>query len=191
MRGTAQLILEKFAAKTAPLFVWFRKVTIVEKLFNPFGIMLFVVFGILFAFGTAHFGLIFAVLMIGGILAIPILFAIVTIPEFGIIVILLLAKFSVRYFTIGAKFSGWNDAGCLAGSIDIGLLYKTKTTSRLESIERQYQYLDFDLDIIQSFRIGQSGSYLTISLAVYHTFGCFCYAYVFCFSLPNSNDKIC
>ena len=78
MQGIGQSISEKFKASGAYLLKWLRRVTIVEKLYNTTGLTLFMIAGISFAFGTAHFGIVFPFLMVGGILAIPLLYAIVT-----------------------------------------------------------------------------------------------------------------
>ena len=85
-------ILTRVTSNLYTLVKWIREKTIREKLFNPVGIIFFLVCGILFAMGTAHYGKVFAILLIAGFIAIPVLYAIVVVPTFGIVMLLLLDR---------------------------------------------------------------------------------------------------
>ena len=126
MQGIGQSISEKFKASGAYLLKWLRRVTIVEKLYNTTGLTLFMIAGISFAFGTAHFGIVFPFLMVGGILAIPLLYAIVTLPEFGIIVILLLANFLFVILRLGLNFPVGTMLDALQVLLILGFFIKQK-----------------------------------------------------------------
>ncbi|WP_158996209.1 O-antigen ligase family protein [Mucilaginibacter sp. L196] len=69
----------------------FKRVFFVEKLYNTTGFILLSALAILIAVGTAYAGIVFGVLLIMGIVALPLLYAIIAYPKFGIIVLLIMS----------------------------------------------------------------------------------------------------
>jgi putative inorganic carbon (HCO3(-)) transporter len=69
----------------------FNRIFFVEKLYNPTGFILLLALAIIVAVGTAFAGVEFGVLLIVGIAALPLLYAIIAYPQFGIILLLIMA----------------------------------------------------------------------------------------------------
>ncbi len=69
----------------------FKRVFFVEKLYNTTGFILLSALAILIAVGIAYAGIVFGVLLILAIIALPLLYAIIAYPKFGIIVLLIMS----------------------------------------------------------------------------------------------------
>jgi len=69
----------------------FKRIFFIEKLYNTTGFILLSILAVLVAVGTAYAGIVFGVLLIMGIVALPLLYAIIAYPKFGIIVLLIMS----------------------------------------------------------------------------------------------------
>lgn len=69
----------------------FNRIFIVEKLYNTTGFILLATVAIIIAVGTAYAGVEFGILLIVGIVALPLLYAIIAYPKFGIILLLIMS----------------------------------------------------------------------------------------------------
>ncbi len=89
-----------------------RQTAFIEKLYNVYGILLLLSCAAIIAVGVAEFGLVFAILVVLGLLAIPIVIALVIYPKFGIVVYITLSftiMFWLRYgvnFPLGTLMDG-------------------------------------------------------------------------------------
>jgi len=91
MENTAQNI-KPIPRKSSQRFSQtFKRVFFVEKLYNTTGFILLSALAILIAVGTAYAGIVFGVLLILAIIALPLLYAIIAYPKFGIIVLLIMS----------------------------------------------------------------------------------------------------
>ena len=79
-------------------FEYLRKVFFVEKLYNVTGIILLIVFGVILGIGIGLEGPLFGVLLIGAIIAYPLLYGLFAYPKFGIIVLMIM---SYMLFVLG------------------------------------------------------------------------------------------
>ncbi|WP_179414208.1 O-antigen ligase family protein [Mucilaginibacter sp. E4BP6] len=68
-----------------------KRIFFIEKLYNITGFILLSALAIITAVGTAYAGVEFGVLLIAGIVALPLLYAIIAYPKFGIIVLLIMS----------------------------------------------------------------------------------------------------
>jgi putative inorganic carbon (HCO3(-)) transporter len=68
-----------------------KRIFFIEKLFNTTGFIILAVLAILIAVGTAYMGIVFGILLIMGVVALPFIYSIVAYPKFGIIVLLIMA----------------------------------------------------------------------------------------------------
>ena len=69
----------------------FRRIFFVEKLYNTTGFILLLILAIITAVGIAYGGIVFGILLIMGIVALPLLYAIIAYPKFGIIILLIMS----------------------------------------------------------------------------------------------------
>lgn len=90
MGNTAKNIKSKPHKSTKRFSQTFNRIFFVEKLYNTTGFILLAALAIIIAVGTAYAGVEFGVLLILGIVALPLLYAIITYPKFGIIVLLIM-----------------------------------------------------------------------------------------------------
>ena len=88
---------ETFKAKLRRLFL-------IEKLNNPFGIILFFFISVILASAIAQFGFKIGVLAIGGMIAIPVVYSMVAFPRFGIMVYLTMAYLIMWFYKLGVEF---------------------------------------------------------------------------------------
>ncbi|MFD0749444.1 O-antigen ligase family protein [Mucilaginibacter calamicampi] len=87
---TPQTILQ--LKKRQPNWVQrFKNFALVEKLNNPVGIGLLVLLAVIVAVGTAKFGFVFGGLVVVAVVGLPALCAVVGYPQFGMVVLLVLA----------------------------------------------------------------------------------------------------
>ena len=92
---------KKGAAKiSASLKRWFLE----EKLQNPFGFVFLGLFAVIIAFAIAKLEIAGGVLVIGGVIAIPFLYAVVVYPEIGIWVLLVMAYMLFSIIRLGLNF---------------------------------------------------------------------------------------
>jgi len=81
-----------------------RRIFLIEKLNNPFGIilMLFISLGITYV--VTKFGMVPGIIAIVGMVALPVVYGIVTYPRFGIIIFLTMAYFIMWIYKMGVEF---------------------------------------------------------------------------------------
>ncbi|MHB8209008.1 O-antigen ligase family protein [Mucilaginibacter sp.] len=92
MENTAQNIKPTPRYKSTKRFSQtFNRIFFIEKLYNTTGIILLSALAIIIAVGTAYAGVEFGVLLLLGIIALPLLYAIIAYPKFGIIVLLIMS----------------------------------------------------------------------------------------------------
>jgi putative inorganic carbon (HCO3(-)) transporter len=91
MENTAQNIRPVPRKSSQRFSQTFKRVFFVEKLYNTTGFILLSALAILIAVGTAYAGIVFGVLLILAIIALPLLYAIIAYPKFGIIVLLIMS----------------------------------------------------------------------------------------------------
>jgi putative inorganic carbon (HCO3(-)) transporter len=73
-------------------FWWmFKRQFLMEKLYNPIGIGLFIMLAAVVGIGIAKFGVVFGALMLGMVIGLPSIYCIVAYPRFGIIVLIMVA----------------------------------------------------------------------------------------------------
>ena len=85
---------------------WLYKIIVKEKMFNVFGLIFFLLSGILIALGIATTGSIFTLGVLGILIGLPVIYGIVFIPVFGITFLLVMAYllFSVTRFGVDFPF---------------------------------------------------------------------------------------
>ncbi|MBC7553567.1 MAG: O-antigen ligase family protein [Taibaiella sp.] len=81
-----------------------KRIFLINKLNNPLGFILLLLFGCCLAFITAQFGMVAGVITIGGLVALPTVYCIVAYPRFGLIVYLSLAYLIMWFLKLGVKF---------------------------------------------------------------------------------------
>jgi hypothetical protein len=94
-------------AQVKPKITWYNWLYtkfITEKLYNWLGITLFIISGVFFAFGTAKFGVLFAAIIVVALAAIPMVYAIVAFPVFGIIFTIVLSYLLFGIGRLGIDF---------------------------------------------------------------------------------------
>lgn len=83
-------------------FWWnLKKRLFIEKLYNPIGITLFVLLGLFIAAGIAKFGVVFGALFLLLVIGIPAVYCVVAYPQFGILVLLIMAYMLFMLSRIG------------------------------------------------------------------------------------------
>lgn len=90
--------------KGRQLLQWLYKTIVTEKLLNIPGVLLLLVCGTLIALGIAGFGTPFTVSVIGLLLGLPVMYAIVAVPEFGIAFLLIMAYLLFGIMRLGIDF---------------------------------------------------------------------------------------
>jgi len=110
----------------------FNRLFFVEKLYNTTGIILLAIVGIIIAIGTAYLGLIFGVLLILAISVPPIVYCLVVYPNFGIIVLIVMAYmlFVLGQFGIDGPIGTLMDA--LQVLLILGVLIKNRSEKNKE-----------------------------------------------------------
>lgn len=104
MENSAQNIKPIAYQKTTKGFSQaFNKVFVVEKLYNTTGFILLTALAIIIAIGTAYAGVAFGVLLILAIMALPLLYAIIAYPKFGIIVLLIMSYMLFVLMQLGVE----------------------------------------------------------------------------------------
>ena len=89
-----------------------KQYVFVEKLYNTYGVLLLLFCAAIIGIGVAKFGLVFAILVALGLLAVPIVIGLIIYPKFGIIVYITLSftiMFWLRYgvnFPLGTLMDG-------------------------------------------------------------------------------------
>ena len=81
-----------------------RRLLLLEKLHNPLGVALFFLLSLLIAVAVAKSGFKVGILAIGGMIALPTVYAMVAFPRFGIIVYLTMAYLIMWFYKLGADF---------------------------------------------------------------------------------------
>ena len=79
----------------------FKKVALMERLYNPVGITFLVILSAVIAMGIAKLGVLFGVLFLVTIIGVPSVYAIVAYPKFGIIILLIMAYMLFMLSRIG------------------------------------------------------------------------------------------
>jgi hypothetical protein len=104
--------------KPQPFRNWLYKTVVREKLLNLPGIILFLLTAVLIAYGITGIGTGFILAILVLIVGLPIVYAIVFIPEFGILCMLVLAYFLLGIMRLGIDFP----LGTLMDGIELLLL---------------------------------------------------------------------
>jgi putative inorganic carbon (HCO3(-)) transporter len=103
-----------------------RRIFIIEKLYNTTGFVLLLTVGIMIAVGTAESGIVFGALFIVGVAAFPLIYGIVAYPNFGMIVLIVMAYL---LFTLG-QFGVEGPIGTVMDGLQVllllGVLIKVK-----------------------------------------------------------------
>ena len=81
-----------------------RRLFLIEKLNNPFGIAFFFLLSVFLAFAVSLYGFKIGVLAIGGMIGLPTVYCIVAYPRFGIMVYLTMAYLIMWFYKLGADF---------------------------------------------------------------------------------------
>ena len=93
------LLKQHASGKPQPFRDWLYKTVVREKLLNLPGIILFLLSAVLIAYGVTGIGTGFILAILVLIVGLPIVYAIVFIPEFGILC--MLVRFSYPYAVFG------------------------------------------------------------------------------------------
>src|ERR1700761_3992170 len=103
-----------------------KRLFYVEKLYNKTGIVLLVIAGIMIAVGTAFVGPVFGVGLILAVAVMPFLYALISKPRFGIIVLIIMAYmlFVLGQFGIDGPVGTIMD--CLQILLALGVIIKIK-----------------------------------------------------------------
>ncbi len=80
------------------------EITFIDKLYNVYGVLLLLFCATAIAFGVVKFGLVFAILVAIGLLALPIVVGLVIYPKFGIIVYITLSFTIMFWLRFGVNF---------------------------------------------------------------------------------------
>jgi putative inorganic carbon (HCO3(-)) transporter len=103
-----------------------RRIFIIEKLYNTTGFVLLLTVGIMIAVGTAESGIVFGAIFIVGVAAFPLIYGIVAYPNFGMIVLIVMAYL---LFTLG-QFGVEGPIGTVMDGLQVllllGVLIKVK-----------------------------------------------------------------
>src|SRR5476651_795082 len=102
MEDISSIILPKKRRAKETLLQWLYRQFITEKLYNALGIVLFILSGLFFAYGVSHYGVVFGAMMIIGIMAVPMLYAIINYPVFGIVLTIILANLLFGIMRLGS-----------------------------------------------------------------------------------------
>lgn len=81
-----------------------RRVILIEKLNNTFGLILLSFFAILFSLGIANIGIGFSIIVLGIAIGIPIIYGLIVYPKFGIFIYLSIAYFMGYLGMAGVNF---------------------------------------------------------------------------------------
>ena len=87
--------------KSNIFFQKLKKYVVLEKLYNPVGIGILILFSVFIALGISKFGILFGALFIVTVISIPCVYAIVVYPKFGIIFLLIMAYMLFMLWRLG------------------------------------------------------------------------------------------
>ncbi|MGZ3873641.1 MAG: hypothetical protein ACXVJD_12025, partial [Mucilaginibacter sp.] len=87
--------------KEAGFFQKLKKIVLVEKLYNPYGIIFLVLLSAAVAAGTVTYGMVFGALFLVVVIGVPVIYAVVAYPRFGIITALVMAYMLFLLMRIG------------------------------------------------------------------------------------------
>lgn len=91
--------------KTSPTIRrWLRKQVLIEKLNNPTGYIIMFCCAVLFAAVLSFAGISFGILLIVAVISVPLIYAIVAFPQFGIIVLLLISYLLFAFMKLDIGF---------------------------------------------------------------------------------------
>jgi putative inorganic carbon (HCO3(-)) transporter len=94
------------------------KLAVLEKFNNPLGISFFLIFSLLFAVITAHFGLTAGLMVLVTLVALPVVYFVVAYPLFGIIVLIVMANLVMFIIKFGIPFP----LGTLIDALEVMLI---------------------------------------------------------------------
>ncbi|MDB4903828.1 MAG: hypothetical protein JWQ63_3109 [Mucilaginibacter sp.] len=131
-QGSRILLLSK---KSKGFSQNFKKTVLLEKLFNPVGITSLILLSILIAVGISKFGIVFGALFLITVIGLPSVYAIVVYPEFGIMVLLIMAYLLFFLWRIGVTGPVGIIMDVIQALLMIGLLIRQKKEKNWEMLK--------------------------------------------------------
>ncbi|WP_423145923.1 O-antigen ligase family protein [Rubrolithibacter danxiaensis] len=117
---------KKTSKKKNRLFEKLREFIFDEKLLNPLGLSFLLIISILIAFAIKQSGFVIGALLLIAIVGMPILYAIIVYPKFGIIVLLIAAYIIMGIIRIGINFPLGTLMDALQALLILGFLVNQK-----------------------------------------------------------------
>lgn len=103
-----------------------NKIFFVEKLYNTTGFVLLTFIAIVIAIGTAYTGLVFGVLLLSSVAALPLVYGIIVYPKFGMILLLVMAYLLFVFAQFGLDLPIGTVMDAIQVLLFIGLLFQIK-----------------------------------------------------------------
>lgn len=121
--------------KSKGFFQNLKKAVLLEKLYNPVGITFFILLAAFIALGISKLGVIFAALFLITVIGLPAIYAIVVYPEFGILILLIMAYLLFMLWRIGINGPVGIIMDAIQALLMIGILIRQKKERNWEILK--------------------------------------------------------